>query len=363
MYASFEIKNFRCFSDLTFEPLEKVNLIAGKNNIGKTALLEAIWMHHGYHNPELGIRVDIFRGLVAFKEDEIMSSLFREFDQSKQIILTSKDTQDQEAKLKISRKESTTITAPIDFEAYKQRHGKEISSNSELITSESTETSKPEIIFEFIRHPRTSIKSRAYFDKKDLKFDQATRSDKTIAIYLASNQIDNPQVQAERFGNLAVKKTENEIIKILKIIEPNLSKLIVRFVGGIPIIYGDIGMNRMIPLPLLGDGIGRLLRIALAIADATKGIVLIDEIENGVHYTVLKNVWKAIAQLARKYSTQIFATTHSRECIQAAYEAFTEGKKYDFLLHRLERIRGKISNVVYDKEALEAALKAKFEIR
>jgi AAA15 family ATPase/GTPase len=122
-------------------------------------------------------------------------------------------------------------------------------------------------------------------------------------------------------------------------------------------------MNKMIPLPLMGDGMGRLLRIALAITDATKGIVLIDEIENGLHYTVMKNVWKAIAQLARKYSTQLFVTTHSRECIQAAHEAFTEEKTYDFLLHRLDRIKGKISDVVYDKEALEAALKAKFEIR
>ena len=119
----------------------------------------------------------------------------------------------------------------------------------------------------------------------------------------------------------------------------------------------------MIPIPLLGDGIGRLLRVALAIADASKGIVLIDEIENGLHYMVLKNVWKAVAQLARQYSTQVFATTHSRECVQAAHEAFTEDEKYDFRLHRLERIKGKISNVVYDKEALEAAIKANFEIR
>ena len=48
MYKSFNIKNFRCFNDLEFKPLERVNLIAGKNNVGKTALLEAIWMHHGY---------------------------------------------------------------------------------------------------------------------------------------------------------------------------------------------------------------------------------------------------------------------------------------------------------------------------
>jgi len=86
-----------------FEPLEKANLIAGKNNIGKTALLEALWMHHGYQNPALGIRVDVFRGLGMFKEDEIMSPIFRDFDQSKDIVLTSTDTEDRKAKLTISK--------------------------------------------------------------------------------------------------------------------------------------------------------------------------------------------------------------------------------------------------------------------
>ena len=55
MYKSFNIENFRCFSELTLKPLERINLIAGKNNIGKTALLEALWIRHGYQNPELGI--------------------------------------------------------------------------------------------------------------------------------------------------------------------------------------------------------------------------------------------------------------------------------------------------------------------
>lgn len=364
MYKSFKIQNFRCFSDLTFEPLEQVNLIAGKNNIGKTALLEALWLHHGYQNPELGIRVDIFRGLAAFKDYEIMSPLFREFDQRENIVLASADTQDRKAKLTISRKESPTITVPVDLEKYKERREITLSSNnSERAVSESTAISKPEVRFEYVTKRAKTIKSRAYFEKGDLHFEQAARLDETIGIYLVSSQIENPNTLAERFGNLQVSKAEDEIIQILRIIEPDLNKLIVRFVGGIPIIYGDIGMKKMLPMPLMGDGMGRLLRIALAITDAAKGIVLIDEIENGLHYAVMKNVWKAIAQLARKYSSQVFATTHSRECIKAAHEAFAEEEKYDFLLHRLERVKGEISDIVYDKEALESALKAKFELR
>lgn len=364
MYKSFKIKNFRGFSELVFEPLEQVNLIAGKNNVGKTALLEAIWMHHGYQNPELGIRVDAFRGLATFKNEELMSSLFKEFDQSKEIAIASTDTKKRKSELKINRKKSVTITVPHDVDKYKPSPDeKHSSNNAQLTISESTDLYRPEVDFEFKTPKRKPIKARAYFDKGDLKFDQATKLDATKGIYLASNQLEAPLMLAERFGDLEIEKSEHNIIQILKIIEPNLSKLIVRVVGTVPVIYGDIGLSKMIPLPLMGDGMGRLLRIALAITDAKKGIVLIDEIENGLHYKVMKTIWKALAQLARTCNTQIFATTHSRECAIAAHEAFTEGEKYDFLLHRLELIKGKISNVVYDKKALEAAIKSNFEIR
>ena len=364
MYKSFNIENFRCFSELTLKPLERINLIAGKNNIGKTALLEALWMHHGYQNPELGIRVDGFRGLGPFKEDEMMSSIFRDFDQQKQIVLASTNTQNRKARLTITRKEERKITVPVDMEQYKQRRGRKLpSNNSEIDMSVSTGKSKPEIIFEYTPHKGGTREAKAYFANGDLQFEQGTKLEPSIGIYLASNHVENPKVIAERFGNLEVNKAENDIIQMLQIIAPDLNRLAVRLIAGIPTIYADIGIEKMIPLPLMGDGITRLLRIALAITDASKGIVLIDEIENGLHYTVMKNVWKAIAYIARKYSSQVFATTHSRECIQAAHEAFTEEKKYDFLLHRLELLKGRFNNVVYDQEALEAAVKAKFEVR
>jgi ABC-type multidrug transport system ATPase subunit len=85
-------------------------------------------------------------------------------------------------------------------------------------------------------------------------------------------------------------------------------------------INGDIGIGRLIPLPLLGEGTVRLLEILLAISTTRDGVVLIDEIENGLHYSVLKKVWKAIAQYARKSNSQIVTTTHSWESIEAARE-------------------------------------------
>ena len=121
--------------------------------------------------------------------------------------------------------------------------------------------------------------------------------------------------------------------------------------------------GRLIPLAFMGDGTRSLARFALAIANASDGVVLIDEIENGLHYSILTEIWGGIAELARQFNVQIFATTHSYECLTAAHRAFQKSEKYDFRLHRLDRIKDSIKAATFDGEMLEAALRAKWEVR
>jgi AAA15 family ATPase/GTPase len=114
----------------------------------------------------------------------------------------------------------------------------------------------------------------------------------------------------------------------------------------------------------MGDGMNRLARLVGAIGYAKGGVVLIDEIENGLHYSVLKDVWKAIGKAAREFNTQIFATTHSWECLVAAHQAFSEGEEYDFRLHRLERSStDAIVAKTMDSEILETAIEQGWEMR
>jgi len=113
----------------------------------------------------------------------------------------------------------------------------------------------------------------------------------------------------------------------------------------------------------MGEGMGRLLSIVLAIASAARGVILIDEVENGIHHSVMTKVWSAIAQVARAADVQIFATTHSWECITAAHQAFSESGTYDFRLHRLDRVDDDVRAVTFDQEMLDAAIKAGLEVR
>jgi AAA15 family ATPase/GTPase len=113
----------------------------------------------------------------------------------------------------------------------------------------------------------------------------------------------------------------------------------------------------------MGDGLGRLTSLLLTIANAPGGVVLVDEIENGLHHSILGKVWRAIGDAARRFDTQVFATTHSYDCIRAAHQAFEASESYDFRLHRLERIGDMIRAVTYDQAVLAAALKAELEVR
>ncbi len=362
MYKSFAVRNFRCFDDLTIEPLERINLIAGKNNVGKTALLEALWLHHGYHNPELGLRLRVFRGLERFRKEEFLWDLFSEFDPERIIELSSKDLSNRARSLHITVQEHPTSRVLLRNEEREREDEKEPLA-AEIIDQEATTPIEAEVLLDYTGASGETLQAHAFVEPDTIRFERPPGVKEPNGIFLAARQRDHLGQLAERFSNLAVDKKEAKIAQILQIVEPRLERLIVQYRGGSPIIYGDIGMRRLMPLPLMGDGVGRLLRIALAIPEAQDGILLADEVENGLHYTVMSKVWEAIADLAREYAVQVFAATHSEECIRAAHQAFAASEQYDFALHRLERVKGAIRAVTYDQGMLDAAFEIDAEVR
>jgi hypothetical protein len=182
------------------------------------------------------------------------------------------------------------------------------------------------------------------------------------SIYLSSG-IPAADQDMKYFGELEAAKRQHEILPALQTIEPRLQRLALVPLAAEPIIHADIGLPRLVPIPFIGDGVRRVLSIVLAIANAPGGVILIDEIENGLHYSVQKQVWQAIAKAARRLGVQVFATTHSWECLVKAHEAFAQDEVYDFRWHRLQEVRGEIQAVSHDREMIEAALYNGVEIR
>jgi len=344
MLKSFTIKNFRCFQDFTIEDLERVNLIVGPNNVGKTALLEAIWIQRGPNNPELGFQIDTFRGITTFSQQEPLSDLFFGFDQNETIELKGRgDWGDKFRILRIYLEPKRQIEVPLD---------------------QSSVPFDKEIVFNYRDESGEEFISRAFLSVTGLQIKPASMTSRPFWIFLPARYRKSPVEDATYFGKLEiVVGREKEIVDLVKLVEPRLKRLAVIVRDGVSMIHGDIGLERMVPVPFMGDGMGRLLSLGLAIANAPNGVVLVDEFENGLYYASMVKIWKAIAEFARHFDVQLFATTHSEECVRAAHKAFSESERYDFRLHRIDRVKDKLRAVTYDQETLEATLEMGLDFR
>lgn len=366
MNKSLMVKHFRCFTDLKIEALERINLIAGKNDVGKTALLEALWLHHGADVPDLARRVNSFRGLREINMEEPFMELFTGFNPDLVTEVHAYGTWGEKPRtLRIYRQAAQAVEIPV-----KEPKGSgQIALDS---TSQSVSYSRYQLILEYTDENDKVFKSLGWPLEREvapgvIELGLLSRPEpigkRPSGIFLPARHRPSGKEDIERFSAIELIQRQEDIISILRQVEPRVKRLAVIIISGVPIIHADIGTNRLVPVPLIGDGVCRLLSIALAIANAQDGILLVDEIENGLYYGVMVDVWKAIAAFTRQFNVQLFATTHSQECIRAAHQAFTEVSKYDFHLHRLEWVENTIRAVTYEKETLGAALEAGLEVR
>lgn len=359
MYKSFEIRNFRCFKQLNISKLQRINLIAGLNNSGKTALLEALVLHIGATNPALAITVNAFRGITQMKlepgniGDFPWRTLFREMDFSSEVTLIGHDTVTGSRTLHLR-----ILQNPSEVE--ENISPQTFSAGTANVASSQLPTGALEL--EDVRKDG-SRSYRLLVEPSGIRSVPVPPPPPFPGHFLATRLRLSPEEDATRFSNLAKIKKQGMVLEALQLIEPRLRKLEVLVAFGESMIHGDIGFDELVPLPVMGDGMVRLASMVLAIAASPQGVVLIDEFENGLHYSVLQKAWAAIAKAARSFDTQVFATTHSWECIVAAHKAFQERKPYDFALYRLDRRDNEINAVSYDEEALEASIQSELEVR
>ncbi len=359
MFQSVVIKNFRCFSGLKLGPLSRVNLIAGKNNTGKTSLLEAIHLHCNPYDCQLPVGLNESRGIKEHSNslDELASWLFYCNRPSQTIEISSQDYQGANRDLSIWLRgilapslvppEVETIIAKVWMSATRP------------------DAPFPRIILRY-KESDKNLEWLSIATKQGIVHVEANRppgiKPETRNVFLQSSRIASDK-DNDFFGNLDKTNRQGEILPILQLLEPRLKRLALLPFAHRAVIHGDIELGELVPVYFMGEGMRRLLSISLAIANSPGGVVLIDEIENGLHYSVLVKVWQAIAKAARQANVQVFATTHSYECISAAHEAFLAEDQYDFVLHRLEATNDGIQAVTYDRDTMGYALEMSHEVR
>lgn len=355
MFMSIRVRNYRGLRDLEVSTLRRINLIAGENNTGKTSLLEAIFLLAGAGDPQMAVNTNVIRGLdpgvgvplagiLPEGERVPWKEIFSDLDMSRSIEVTGHYEPLGQLEVKITSERPTTTEIPLG-------------STSDLPITNLQD--KRALVFRYNGPDGKQLKGHIRMKGQGIEISQPA-VDVPFNATILSSRIGNTQEDAVRLGMLRTQKLGHLLLEALRVVEPNLQSVEDSSASGTPMIWGDVGLSELIPIPVMGEGMTRIARLVLAISSAPGGVVLVDEIENGLHHKVLPKVWGVVNTAAKQFNTQIFATTHSGECIQAAHESLNGD---DFRLHRLEDVDSVLRSATYTPEAISAAIKHDLEVR
>ena len=352
------IKNFKCFKQLTLPDLGRITLIGGKNNVGKTALLEVLFLFFDRMPPNMILKQYGWRGLgnVITTPAGMWGPIFRNYDLETQISISLWiDKKKESATYKFNPSFMLEGLPPNEIP-----HGlgeKSIRTDLEPIPSFSLD-------IEYDDGSDNKKSSHLIISPKGapgIKHDYSVSGLRNVVFLPAKIQITSKE-NSERFSKLKKTGREEDVVRFLKIIEPRLKNLAIITEGPEPVIYGDIGLSEMIPVPFMGGGMVRLLDIILAVAECKNSVVFIDEIENGIHRSLLPKIWEAIGKAAENFKSQVIATTHSAECLEAAHKGLSS-RPDDLRYIRLDREGNVITAKTSNYDMLGSAIAHNLEIR
>jgi AAA15 family ATPase/GTPase len=357
MFKEVTIRRLRGITRLDIRDFGQVNLLVGENNCGKTTVLEALFLLIGATNAELPFRINVYRDL-SVVNDNTMRVLFNRLNVGSSINLSARlENPSEKRNLKIMPNMETKFPSMVREETLQN-------SSAYIPDSYSRPSSAMDgfiMKFSLTESKKTKpirIITKATVTGSKIEFERPKEyKESRKAVFINRATVG---AMSERFNDVQVKKGIERIVKTLRHVEPSLSDLTL---GAGNVIFCDIGLDRLVPLNVIGNGMLRLLSIILAISGTQDGVVLIDEIENGLSYTSQKHLWGTIFEAAKEFNSQIFATTHSLECIRAFSAACSHVEQKNVRLYRIEKEDTTFRSIMYDRETLETSLESDWEVR
>ena len=358
MISDIYFKNFRGLRNLEMKDLEQITLISGKNNAGKTSLLEGVFLLFDHVNPESFAKLTALRGLPVINNGAYLwEPIFTEQNLKQQALLQVRyDKED----FKLTYEGDTSYTIP-------ESSWNPLGAVNQFVTTAPVTTL------------RFSFSRKGYNESGHFFFNNTGSAQRHIQTDLNNNNIiampgvtyinsivtngytDN--VLSEWIGKLELNGEKQKVMDSLRLLEPSVNDITTIIRNGQGQLYVTIGSQKL-PLKLAGDGMNRLLYLTLAILCNPGSVLLIDEIETGFHYSMYSKLWEVIALAARENHCQIIATTHSYECIDCAIEGIDKSQMSDnFCFYRLEYKNGKNQAFHYRDNLLASALQSNLEVR
>src|SRR6266516_4574424 len=355
---SLEIRRFRAFEHLQIERLGRVNLIVGKNNVGKTCLLEALQLFARRGSPELIWEILGARNESWVSRPSRLANVEELFPFLKYIFYGRKDVRTYPEPIQIGPISSLDEMLSVSVGWHTSQVDDEGHRKLQLIQPDEIDTVDNSILrftIQFGKQP--SVYYPIIFDPT---LPRKVEIKEINCIATMANGLARRKIGA-LWDSISLTDLESDVLDALRIIAPGVERLSL-IEGPTPLREQDrlpivkiIGMDEPLPLRSLGDGMQRLFGIALALVNARNGLLLVDEIENGLHYSAQLDVWRLINRLASRLNVQVFATTHSWDCIESFQEASQEDTQNEGVLVRLENKKGKIVATLFDEKELGIA--------
>jgi len=352
MLDSLFIRNFRCFEELHLESLKRVNLITGHNNGGKSSLLEALRLYASKAHPHtldalLSGRTEYWdanskqsRQPSGLDKQTLSHPLRYLFHQRRLPFPTHEDgieigpLHDPQRRLHLQIAFYQQIPQSwglrptrLDLQA--------------LPDSLDMATVEPALelvyggqvrrLFALTRDVRTCLDDAM----ADPALAELWLREQLQAVYLPACGANVTQELASLWEQIQLTDLEDHVIDALALLDPKIKSI--AFFGEAnwraPVVrYAD--SDQRLPLGHLGDGVMNILKIILALVNARDGLLLIDELENGLHWSVLPKVWKMLFKLTEQLNIQTFVTTHSQDCVRSFEQIWRQheilGSCYDF---------------------------------
>lgn len=365
MIKSLKIQNFRCFPELSVTGLAPITLFGGKNNSGKSAILEAIFLNFRHRYPNVFFALAAGRngnGNLQAMPERIWNPLFFDFDKTDECslsvmqdnntksILTMKKVTDQNASLDINTGSVTAILKQGYDPHFLDRHFYALHYTYKL----GNRQTQGQFSFENnqIRHVSIGVKGH----EKELPLIK-------INFYKNVYMVDNVTI-AEWVSKFILDGNKTELVDVLQIFDTRIIDITTLVENNIPYVYVILADKVKMPITYMGDGINKILQLLLLILTSPNGIVLLDEIENGFHYSVYGNVLKLLYEAALKVNCQLLITTHNIDILRQSAETMKAmGKLQSLSYQRISASSRGRRAYGFSGDELEAALDAELEVR
>jgi hypothetical protein len=374
--ANLSIERFRALRRLRIERLGGVNLVTGKNNTGKSSILEALRILASGASPL------VLSAILRYREenaDEIqyggrqvdteslaqLGCLFCGFPQISEThepIVLSADG--------ITGSMQSTISLGWFSEQWEPDGSRRLVPQQPRLPPESP-SPEAEPMPALVMDSGAAKRIVPLDYRKGLYRERNYRVDlpeepRMPCVFVSPYGGERTRNLGPLWDKIALSGLETDVVNALKIIAPDIEA--VSMVGSEgpsqlrTAIVRSSGFPRPVPLRSFGDGLNRLFGIVLSLVNAKGGFLLIDEFENGMHHTVQLDVWRGIFHLSNLLNVQVFATSHSWDAVEAFQEAAAEHPD-EGLLIRLSRKGDEVIPTLFDGEELAVATRDRIEVR